>query len=210
MIRKKEIKERTIKYIKNNLKEYILIVLIFFIGFFAGIIAINNGKEENLNKMSSYVMDFIEKFKKIEDINEEEIALESIKNNLMLTFKIWLAGTTIIGLPVVLGFVAFRGFCLGYTVSCIYYTLGIQKTLIFCLSNLFLQNIIFIPAILTLGVSSYKLCKAIINDRRKENIKLEIAKHTLVSFFISILLIASSIIENEVSIRLLKLVIQFL
>jgi uncharacterized membrane protein SpoIIM required for sporulation len=88
--------------------------------------------------------------------------------------------------------------------------LGIGKGIIFCILTLFLQNLLFIPALLTMGVSSIKLYKSIINDRRKENIKVEIINHTLIIFTMIIALIISSFIENEISIRLLKIGIKYI
>ena len=75
---------------------------------------------------------------------------------------------------------------------------------------LFLQNILFIPAILTIGVSSIKLYKSIITDRRKENIKIEIIRHTIISVIMLCVLILSSLIENEVSLNLLKMGIKYI
>ena len=128
----------------------------------------------------------------------------SIKSNIFLAIIVWFAGTTIIGMPVVLGIILYRGFCLGYTISAITYTLGIGKGILFCILTIFLQNIFFIPALLTMGVSSIKLYKSIINDRRKENIKVEIIRHTVISLIMLLLLILSSFIENEISVSLLK------
>ena len=98
------------QYISNNLKEYILVLIIFLIGIFIGVMFINNCSEEQETSVISYINEFIEKFKTMENLD---------KTNIGLAIIIWLAGTTIIGMPVVLGIILFRGFCLGYTVSSI-------------------------------------------------------------------------------------------
>ena len=86
--------------------------------------------------------------------------------------------------------------------------------LIICLIAMASQNIIpihiafipiLIPALLFLGVSSIKLYKSIVKDRRKENIKISILKHSIVSTFILIILIISSLIKIEISYRLIFL-----
>lgn len=171
---------------------------------------INNCTEEQEETITSYITEFIEKFKTIDKLEKRELLSESIKKNITYAIIIWLAGTTIIGMPVVLGLILFRGFCIGYTISSITFTIGVGKSILFCMLGLFLQNILFIPAILTMGVSSIKLYKAIINDRRKENIKIEIARHTIISILMLILLIISSVIESQISISLLKLGIKYI
>ena len=198
-----------LNYIAKNSKEYIFVILIFIIGLFIGVMFVNNCSDEKEKIISTYISDFIQKFTDMEQINNSNLVIDSIKCNLFLTMIIWLAGTTIIGMPLVMGLISFRGFCLGYTVSSICFSLGMEKGLVFCMLTLFLQNIFFIPALLTLGVSSIKLYKSIITDRRKENIKVEIIRHTIISLMMSILLILSSFIENDISVRLLKIGIKF-
>lgn len=193
-----------INYAKNNSKEYILVILIFVIGLFLGIMFINNCSEENASSISSYISEFIEKFKNSQNLDKTNIYFSSIKNNIILALIIWVAGTTIIGIPIVFGLILFRGFCLGYTISAITYTLGFGKGLLFCIISLFLQNIFFIPAILTMGVSSIKLYRSIIADRRRENIKIEIIRHTIISLLMLGMLMVSSFIECEISLELLK------
>jgi uncharacterized membrane protein SpoIIM required for sporulation len=102
-----------------------------------------------------------------------------------------------------------RGFCLGYTIASCVYVLGKIKGLIFILITIFLQNIIFIPSIMILGVSGIKLYKSIVKDKRRENIKLSIIKHTILSAIILIVLIISSIIKVEVSYRLIVNLIKY-
>ena len=132
-----------------------------------------------------------------------------VKNNIALVLVLWFAGTTIIGIPIVLGTILFRGFCLGYTIASCVYVLGRMKALLFIGITVLLQNIIFIPAIMILGVSSIKLYKSIVKDRRKENIKISIVKHTILSAIILIALIISSIIKIEISYRLIVSLIKY-
>ena len=198
------------EYTRNNAKEYILVGLIFVIGLLVSVMFINNSSVEKQSTITTYISEFIEKFKNIEKIDKMSLVLDSAKNNIILSIIIWLAGTTIIGMPVVLGMILFKGFCLGYTVSAITLTFGMGKGVAFCLLTLFLQNIFFIPALLTMGVSSIKLYKAIINDRRKENIKIEIIRHTIISSLMLGILILSSLVENQISVSLLQLGVKYI
>lgn len=87
--------------------------------------------------------------------------------------------------------------------------MGIGKGLGFVFSILLLQNIIFIPALVALAVSGFKLYKSIVKDKRKENVKLEILRHTVFSILMLILLLISSLIEIFVSTNILKIVIKY-
>ena len=198
-----------INYIRNNFKEYILTALLFLIGIFIGVMIINNCEETELSEISEYILNFIEKFKELESLNRLELIINSAKNNVILALILWLAGTTIVGIPIVLIVLFFRGLCLGYTLSMITYTLGTIKGISFCLASIVLQNILFIPAILTLGVSSIKLYKSILKDRQRENIKIEIIRHTIISILMSIILILSAIIENVISLAILQKIINY-
>lgn len=199
------IKNTIYQYVSNNLKEYILVLVIFLVGIFVGVMFINNSSEEQTSTVVEYVNEFIQKFKVTENLDKQSLIATSIKENITLAIIIWLAGTTIIGMPIVLGIILFRGFCLGYTVSAITLAIGTGKGLMFCVLMLVVQNIIFIPALLTMGVCGIKLYKSIINDRRKENIKIEIVRHTIISALMMGILILSSILECEISFRIIKI-----
>lgn len=202
-----KIKEITIKYIKRNSKEFILTSLIFIIGLFIGVMFINNCSEDKSNLILEYINKFSDEFKQIEQIDKRTLFVNSIKSNIILTIALWFAGTTIIGMPVVLGIILYRGFCLGTTISAISMAWGIKKGLLFCFTTLFLKNVFFIPAIVTMGVSSIKMYKSVISDRRKENIKIQIISHTIISLIMLIILVFSSFLENTISIDLLNVFI---
>ena len=191
-------------YIKNNYKEYILASLLFVIGIFVGVMIINNSKESQISEITEFINQFIEKYKGLENINQEGLIVTSIKQNLIFAFVLWLAGTTVIGMPIVLIIILLRGTILGFTISSITVTLGLPKGILFCLISIVLHNIFYIPAILSIGVSSIKLYKSILKDRRKDNIKFELIRHTIIFGLMIILLVLSAIIENVISANLLK------
>lgn len=207
--RRINIKETIKEHILNNSKEYIIVLLMFVIGVFVGVLFINNMNSEQNVEVSTYLTSFIDKFKNTENINNAEILRTSVLQNVILACILWFFGTTVIGLPVVFGIVLYRGFCLGYTVSASIMVLGLSKGIPFILIALLLQNIIFIPAIIAIAVSGFKLYKSIVKDRRKENIKLEILRHTIFSLVMLGFLVVSSMIEVFISTNLLKIVIKY-
>ena len=196
-------------YVKNNYKEYLLVCILFLIGIFVGVMIINNCKDAQLTEITTYIKDFITKYKEIENINISRLIIESIKKNLLFAIILWLAGTTVIGMLIVLIMILLRGTILGFTISSIAITLGFFKGMIFTIASIFLQNLLYIPAILTIGVSSIKLYKSIIKDKRKENIKIEIIRHTIISFLMVILLVLSAFIGDLISIKILKKIIKY-
>lgn len=200
----------TIKeHIINNHKEYIIVILLFIIGIFLGVLFVNNIQESQRVEIDGYFNNFIEKLKNTEDINQVELLKTSMGQNIMLAVVIWFFGTTVIGIPVVFGIVLYRGFCLGYTISVCISIMGLSKGIVFVLVILLLQNIIFIPAVLALAVSGFKLYKSIVKDNRKENIKLEIVRHTIFSLIMTLVLIVASLIEIFLSTNLLRVIIKY-
>lgn len=193
--KKSKIKNTIVEHITNNKKEYIIICLMFVIGIFLGVLFINNSDENTKEEISKYLGDGINEIKQSEKINYIEILKTSILNNLKLALILWFLGTTIVGIPLVFGVIIYKGFCLGYTISALVIVLGNTNGIIFVLIALLFQNILAIPATIALGVSCFKLYKSIIQDRRRENIKIEIIRHTIFSLIMAIILIISSIIE---------------
>ncbi len=198
-----------IEYIKNNYKEYLLVCILFLIGLFIGVMIINYSNENIKIEIVKYISDFIDMYKKVENVNQFQLTTQSIKKNLLFAVILWIGGTTVIGLPIVLISILIRGIILGFTLASITITFGTIKGIMFCMTSLVLHNIIYIPTVLTIGVSSIKLYKSIVKDKRKDNIKIEILRHTIISIIMMILLVLSAIIENYVTLRTLKKIIKY-
>lgn len=204
-----KIKETIKQHVINNSKEYIIVSLLFVIGIFLGVFFVNNIQEAQKAEVNTYLNNFIEKLKNTEDLNYIELLKTTVVQNIIFAITIWFFGTTVIGIPIVFGLVIYRGFCLGYTISICISVMGISKGLIFIFSSVLLQSILFIPAILALSVSGFKLYKSIVKDKRRENIKIEIIRHTIFSIIMLMLLLVSSVVEIFISTNILKLIIKY-
>ena len=211
------IKEIILKHVSNNSKEYILITIIFIIGIFLGVMFINNSQESQLSEITNYFNNFVEKMKNTEQLDNMAIFKTTIKENIILAITLWFFGTTVIGIPivfgipitVVFGIVLYRGFCLGYTISTIITVFGFPKGMGFIISSLVLQNIILIPALIAISVSGFKLYKSIVKNRERENIKVEILRHTIFSLIMLFLLCIAALIETFISTNILKNFIKY-
>lgn len=195
-------------HIKKNIKEYLIVSIVFLIGIIIGVMFINNADETQKRQIGDYLGTFVECLNTDYKIDTNNLLKSSIINNLILVLALWFIGSTVIGIPIVYIIICIRGFCLGYTLSSIMITYSIWKGILFSICTLLLQNIIFIPCILALAVSGIKLYKSIVKDKRRENIKLEIMRHTIFSAFMALLLVGASFIEVYGSSNIVSLCIK--
>ena len=208
--KRKIILDTIIRHIENNKKQYLIVGILFLIGLIIGVSFFNNLDIDSRQNMNNYITNFIEQLRGNYEIDKINLLKDSAINYLIIALIIWFMGSTVIGIPIVYLIITIKGFSLGYTISCVINALGTTKGTLFSITSLFAQNIIIIPCIFALAISGIKLYKSIMKDKRKENIKLEIARHTIFSLFITLLLIIASFIEVYISSNLLSLSIKFL
>ena len=143
-----KIKETIKEHIMNNLREYIIILLIFIIGIFLGVFFIHNIQDEQRAEISEYINTFINDLKNGAKLDYFKLLKTSFGNNLITVIILWFMSSTVIGIPIVYGEIGYKGFCLGYTISSVVATLGTGKGILFVLTSMLLHNIIFIPCLL--------------------------------------------------------------
>ena len=156
--------------------------------------------QQEKKNASEYIKSFNNKINSEEyEVSNLSILKASIKSNFLSFTFLWLLGCMIIGTPIIYGFIGYRGFALGYTVSAVVGSLGFWNGLLFVLGVLFLQNLIYIPSYFAEALSGIKLHKKIMQERKKEDIKINMIKHTIFSLLILIFIFIGTIIESYVS-----------
>lgn len=190
-------------HIINNLRAYLSVLLVFLIGIVLGVIVINNSGTEQISQINEYINNFISDLKEYGEIDKSTLLAETFFNNLYLILALWFVGSTVIGIPIVYGMVAYKGFCLSYTISSSIITLGVWNGTVFSLASMLLQNIIYIPCMLALAVSGIRLYKSILKDKRRENIKFEILRHIMFSALIGAIMLLGTLVETYISTNLI-------
>lgn len=138
------LKEFVLTHIENNIKEYLIVTIIFFIGIIIGVIFINNVSENQSSEISNYISSFIGDLKEDSNVNDLLLLKESISKNILLAIFLWFMGSTVIGISIVYLTICFRGFCLGYTISSIILACGTRKGLtLFSFNNFITKYFIY-------------------------------------------------------------------
>lgn len=189
-------------HIYSNVKLYIIVSIFFLIGSVIGVIFANNVSLDTQSDINTYIQEFTESLKNNCEIDTGNLLKRLIIKDIILTLFMWFMGCTLIGIPIVYLTIMFKGFSLSYTISSIILSFGVGKGSLFCILSMLLQNIIIIPTMICLAVSGVKVYKSVIKDKRKENIKLEIVRHTVLSVCMLMLLIFSSTVETYISTKL--------
>lgn len=96
MKKKNRIRSIVIEHIKNNSKSYVLVILIFIIGIFFGIMFVNNNSEQTSAEMTNYFNDYISKIKNAEDLKTIDMFKTSLYKNIKLGIILCFFGTTVI------------------------------------------------------------------------------------------------------------------
>lgn len=195
-------------HIINNKREYLTITILFFVGLIISIVVFNNSSEEILTEINTYLNNLFNNIKNNENIDLGKILRESLIYNLIITLLLWFGASTIIGIPIVYGTIVIKGFSIGYTISSLLFVYGAWNGLLIAIAFLLLHNIIFVPTMFAISVSGVKLYKSIMKNKQRENVKLEILRHTIFCLIMLLGMVISAFaqtyISTNISIILLK------
>lgn len=122
-----KIKEILLEHLKNNIRQYSIVLLLFLIGLIFGVIFVNNASGEQVQDITTYLSEFVNSLKQDAQIDKGVLLKDCLLSNFLLVLALWFVGSTVIGIPIVYGIVIYRGFCLGYTISSVVATLGVRQ-----------------------------------------------------------------------------------
>jgi len=156
-------KDRIKQHISENRPQYIMVIIIFLVGLVMGsyqVPGLDGGVKSQLSDMvDDYLRGGMDG-----SLSGQEILVAAFLKQLKATVLLWFLGLTVIGFPLILGFIWFRGFSLGFTVSFLLHDragAGILITIISILP----QNIIYIPFFLAWSVMAINFSIYVLKGR---------------------------------------------
>jgi stage II sporulation protein M len=192
-----------IEYIKKYKVTYISVIAVFLIGTISGIFVTFKIPSTEKNNINDYINTWVENIK-TNDIDKQEIFKETLVSNLKLVAIIWILGCSVIASFAIYILMLYKGFIVGYIITIIVSILGRNLGIKFLLPTLILKNVIFLPIVFLLSTSGIRMYKGLI--KKQINIKLELARHTIVMIIACIVTLLISCIQAYFS----PIILQFL
>ena len=197
--------------LKFDKKIMLFLNIISIIGIISGSIFVIIINKNDKRLMLESVIKLFTKIKN-NDFNYILTLKNSILNNYIVTFFIWIVGISVIGALIVIFLLFYKCFILTFTISSIIYSYGIKGiflSLIYIFPHMILNILIF----MYIGSYSIKLSIILIKSIiKKENLNFKsFLNNYLKVLLISILFLTiSSFIESIIMPSLLKSIIKFL
>jgi len=195
------------KVILPNKTINIIAFNLIILGVIAGTIFILNIGKQDQKLALEQVTNFFENIEK-NNINSGLALKNSIITNFTYISAIFILGLSIIGLPIVIFLLFFKGFLVGFSVSAIILNYSYKGAFLSFL-YLFPGTIINIIALIILSIYStnfsYKLVKSIFS-KEKINTKLALKQYIIIYLFTLIAILISSLLEIYLFPNLTKLV----
>lgn len=189
------------KHIRLNISIYFIALLFFTIGIVTGTYTIKALPDSQKVELINYLEGFFQILKN-QNIDSYQLLFQSLLNNLKLFVPIWILGLTIIGTPIILILLGFRGFILGFTLGFVIDELAL-KGVLFIILSILPHNLFYIPGLIGIGVMAISFSLFIFKNRIKkqklQNRKSQIWTYTMAMMLISILLLLGSIVEAYIT-----------
>lgn len=154
---------------------YIFLLTVFFLGIICGSFCMKKVSETDLEEYKISIEEVLNS----ENLNLKELNKSNLWDTLKIIFGFWIVGMSIVGMPILLVYVGYKGFSLGYTIMTIIKILGVTNGNKYIFQNMFFKNVIIVFVMIFLSNYSIKIFRNFFKD--KENIKIDAIKYTLIS-----------------------------
>lgn len=192
----------------DNFKTYILVTIFFIVGIVMGTIIDITISPSLKSAIAKYVMGFLNY--KDHNLSNVYLLKLSMLSNLKMLALIWILGASVLGFPIILFVIGYKGFAIGFC-STFFIEKFKLKGFLFVFLTIFPQNIIIIPCLVIAGVIAIKFSKYILDSLtgRKNMLKGEksfhIGEYTIIYLVLFAFLSCSSLIEAYLIPAILKL-----
>ncbi|WP_163194716.1 stage II sporulation protein M [Clostridium thermarum] len=193
------------RHFQESMWLYIVSLLCLFTGIVLGIYTVRYMDDLQRQDLISYFLDFNKNISTME-VKNTAVMIESLKNNLPILFVLWVAGLTIIGIPIILIVDIVKGFFFGFATTFTFYSMGYKGTW-FVLLGVLPQNIIYIPCLIIASVLAMRLSFSKLKDRVNKQInynKNYFLDYSVTFFIILLVMILGFLYEAYVTPRAIQ------
>ena len=103
------------EYFRENSTILFILIVIFIIGIASGALTASTLNNSQKGELFTYINGFLEA--KSMSITHVELFRQIFFNNAKLILALWFLGVTIVGIPLIIGLIGFKGFTIGFTVG---------------------------------------------------------------------------------------------
>lgn len=198
--------QRIGKHVSEHRWYYTIISSIFILGLVLG-----NYKAGALDaEVKSHLLGLLDQYLKEggrSTLSGQALLIQSFLNQARSLALMWFLGLTVIGIPLILGLVLWRGFSLGFTVGFLIQERG-GTGIVLTILSILPQNLIYIPLLLMWAVIAIKFSLFILQGRREMSISLGrgMILYTLLLLFFLLLALCGALVEAYLSPLFLSIV----
>lgn len=175
---------------------YILLLVTFFVGVIIGSLSFKSIDSTSFEEYTEYLSE------SISNINSKEVKVHT-DNQLYSGIKViaifWIVGMSIIGTPILIGYLGYKGYSMGYTISAIIKLLGVSAGNSFVFKYMFLKNLVLVFIMIFLANFSIKISKNFFE--KKTNLKPDALKYSIIAGFMLIVWIIAVFIQKMIFIN---------
>ncbi|MHB1391771.1 MAG: stage II sporulation protein M [Clostridia bacterium] len=199
------------RHLADNIWIYLIVIFIFILGISLGTLAVNNIDEVSKTDAKTYIEGFLDMTSKNE-LQSSYILKQSIKFNFYFTLILFFSGMIYFGIIFIPILIAFRGFCIGFSIAFLTENLG-RNGFLLSLGSVLPQNLIYLPVIIVMGVIGINYSLWTLRNKyfkkfgAQNNLFATYAFSTLVLF---ILLIAGCIVESYITSLIIRAITPYI
>ncbi len=197
------------RHLQENYLIYLAVFLALTAGIATGALSVRRLSEDQVSELNEVFTNFVDYLSGEHALNLTVILQRSLLQNGMLVLLFWLCGIFFFGFLFSLGLVFYRGFSLGFTVG----FLAGQKALqgiIFATAAVLPQNLLYIPAVVLIGVLSVAVSLRLLRRRLRRHpapAGNDLLQYTLAVLLLSAFFAAGSLVETMITPALMRAVV---
>ncbi|MCL2817853.1 MAG: stage II sporulation protein M, partial [Clostridiales bacterium] len=164
-------------HFKKNVVGYLILLLVFASGMIAGWVAPSKISPEDYGEMTEYLSGLIQDLPHVEIDKQLETKRAFYVNGLLLLL-IWFFGVTVIGSPLVLAALFYKGMTLGMAVG---FLLRMENPqgLVMVLLTVMPQNLFFVPLFLVASMLAVNFSLRLLRKEYAGNFGKQFLRYTL-------------------------------